>query len=116
MGSYHHTIGQTVYRFADLKTLLAKASPPRSGDELAGIAAQSSEERIAAQMALAEIPLAAFLSEVVIPYEDDEVSRLIVDKHNSTDFMPVAHMTIGEFRDWLLSDDADARALEVLAP
>jgi ethanolamine ammonia-lyase large subunit len=116
MGSYHHTIGQTVYRFADLKTLLAKASPPRSGDELAGIAAQSSEERIAAQMALAEIPLAAFLSELVIPYEDDEVSRLIVDQHNSTDFMPVAHMTIGEFRDWLLSDDADARALEVLAP
>jgi ethanolamine ammonia-lyase large subunit len=116
MGSYHHTIGQTVYRFADLKTLLAKASPPRSGDELAGIAADSSEQRIAAQMALAEIPLPAFLSELVIPYDEDEVSRLIVDKHSSTDFMPVAHMTVGEFRDWLLSDDADARALETVAP
>jgi ethanolamine ammonia-lyase large subunit len=116
MGSYHHTIGQTVYRFADLKTVLAKASPPRSGDELAGIAAQSSEERIAAQMALAEIPLAAFLPELVIPYEEDEVSRLIVDKHNSADFMPVAHMTVGEFRDWLLSDEADPRALTALSP
>jgi ethanolamine ammonia-lyase large subunit len=116
MGSYHHTIGQTVYRFADLKTLLAKASPLRSGDQLAGIAAHSSEERIAAQMALAETPLAAFLSELVIPYEEDEVSRLIVENHHSTEFMPVAHMTVGEFRDWLLSDDASPSALAALAP
>jgi ethanolamine ammonia-lyase large subunit len=116
MGSYHHTIGQTVYRFADLKTLLAKASPLRSGDELAGIAAQSFEERIAAQMALTETPVAAFLSELVIPYEEDEISRLIVDKHDSTQFIPLARMTVGEFRDWLLSDGANPSTLAALAP
>jgi ethanolamine ammonia-lyase large subunit len=116
MGSYHHTIGQTVYRFADLKTLLAKASPRRSGDELAGIAAQSSEERIAAQMALADLPLAVFLSDLVIPYEEDEVSRLIADEHDSVAFTPVARMTVGEFRDWLLGDDAHPSALATLAP
>ncbi|MBV8550549.1 MAG: ethanolamine ammonia-lyase subunit EutB [Acidobacteriaceae bacterium] len=116
MGSYRHTIRQTVYRFADLKTLLAKASPLRAGDELAGVAAQSAEERIAAQMALADTPLRAFLSEPTIPCEQDEVSRLIFDTHNAVAFTAVAHMTVGEFRDWLLSNDADARALAALAP
>ena len=115
MGSYRHTIGQVVYHFADLKTLLAKATPSRSGDELAGIAARSSEERIAAQMALAELPLNAFLSELVIPYEDDEVSRLIVDRVDRSAFAPIAHMTVGDFRDWLLSDEADPGALMSLA-
>src|SRR3954451_2328314 len=104
MGSYRHTIGQTVYHFADLKTLLAKATPLRSGDELAGIAAQSAEERVAAQMALADAPLKVFLSELVIPYETDEISRLIIDGHDSSALQPVSHMTVGEFRDWLLSD------------
>jgi ethanolamine ammonia-lyase large subunit len=116
MGSYRCTIGQTVYSFADLKTLLAKASPSRSGDELAGIVAQSAEERIAAQMALADVPLKTFLSELVIPYEADEISRLVIDTLDPTAFTPVAHMTVGEFRDWLLSDDADPSALEALAP
>ncbi len=116
MGSYHHAIGQTVYWFADLKTLLAKATPARSGDALAGIAAQSAEERIAAQMALSELPLSAFLSELVIPYEKDEISRLIVDKHDRAAFMSVSHMTVGDFRDWLLSDDASPAALTALAP
>ncbi|MBV9306162.1 MAG: ethanolamine ammonia-lyase subunit EutB, partial [Acidobacteriaceae bacterium] len=106
MGSYRHTIGQTVHLFGNLKTLLAKATPLRSGDELAGIAAESAEERIAAQMALAELPLKVFLSELVIPYEADEVSRLIIDEHDQPAFYPVSHMTVGEFRDWLLSDDA----------
>jgi ethanolamine ammonia-lyase large subunit len=115
MGSYRHTIGQTVYHFGDLKTLLAKASPSRSGDELAGIAARSFEERIAAQMALADLPLNTFLSELVIPYEDDEVSRLIVDQRDRSAFAPVAHFTVGDFRDWLLSDDAHAGALTSLA-
>jgi ethanolamine ammonia-lyase large subunit len=116
MGSYRCTIGQTVYSFADLKTLLAKASPSRSGDELAGIVAQSAEERIAAQMALADVPLKTFLSELVIPYEADEISRLVIDTLDPAAFTPVAHMTVGEFRDWLLSDDAHPSALEALAP
>ena len=115
MGPYRHTIGQVVYKFDDLKTLLAKASPSRSGDELAGVAAHSFEERTAAQMALAELPLKAFLSELIIPYELDDVSRLIVDQLDPSAFAPVAHMTIGEFRDWLLSDEANSRALAALA-
>ncbi len=116
MGSYHHTIGQTTYRFADLKTLLAKATPLRSGDELAGIAARTAEERVAAQIALADTPLKAFLSELVIPYEEDEVSRLIVDRHDAAAFLPITHLTVGEFRDWLLADDASSAALAALAP
>src|SRR4051794_36162387 len=116
MGSYHHTIGQTTYRFADLKTLLAKATPLRSGDELAGLAAQSAEERVAAQMTLADTPLKTFLSGLVIPYEEDEVSRLIVDRHEAAAFLPVAHLTVGEFRDWLLGDYASPAALAALAP
>jgi ethanolamine ammonia-lyase large subunit len=110
MGSYRCTVGQTVYRFADLKTLLAKATPARSGDELAGIAAHSPEERIAAQMALADLPLATFLSEAVVPYEEDEVTRLIIDGHDTDAFAPVAGMCVGEFRDWLLSDAGHALA------
>ena len=116
MGSYRHTVGQVVYQFGDLKTLLAKASPLRSGDELAGIAAQSYEERIAAQMAIADLPLKAFLSELVIPYENDEVSRLIVDDLDQLAFARVSHTTVGDFRDWLLSDEASRDALANLAP
>ena len=116
MGSYRHTIGHTVYQFADLKTLLAKATPLRSGDELAGLAAQNAEERVAAQMALAEAPLKVFLSELVIPYESDEISRLIIDGHDAPAFGPVSHMTVGDFRDWLLSDDAQQAVLADLAP
>ncbi len=116
MGSYRCAIGQTVHCFPDLKTLLAKASPYRSGDELAGIAARSAEERIAAQMALADLPLKVFLSELVVPYETDEVSRLIVQEHNPVAFQAVARLTVGEFRDWLLSDDAHTDNLRALAP
>jgi ethanolamine ammonia-lyase large subunit len=81
--SYFHTIGHRRYRFDDLKTLMARASPLRSGDQLSGVAAQSAQERLAAQMALADLPLTAFLSESVIPYEIDEVTRLIVDGHDA---------------------------------
>jgi len=116
MGSYHHTIGQTTYRFTNLKTLLAKATPLRSGDELAGIAACTAEERVAAQMALADTPLKTFLSELVIPYEEDEVSRLIADGHDAAAFLPVARLSVGEFRDWLLGDDASSTVLAALAP
>jgi ethanolamine ammonia-lyase large subunit len=103
------------YRFEDLKTLLAKATPPRSGDDLAGISASNAQERVAAQMALSELPLRAFLSELVVPYESDEVTRLIVDQHDQSAFAPVAHLTVGDFRDWLLSDHATGDVLRALA-
>ena len=98
----------TRYHFEDLRTLLAKASPSRSGDELAGIAAGSATERAAAQMALADVPLREFLREPLIPYEDDEVTRLIFDTHDEQAFAPVSHLTVGDFSNWLLSPDADA--------
>ena len=113
---YSATIGTTRYAFPDLKTLLARATPARSGDALAGIAAASGEERVAAQFALADLPLGRFLHEAVIPYETDEVTRLIVDTHDAAAFAPIAHMTVGEFRDWLLSDEPDADTLARLAP
>ncbi|HLH87505.1 MAG TPA: ethanolamine ammonia-lyase subunit EutB [Xanthobacteraceae bacterium] len=113
---YASTIDSRRYTFRDLTTLLAKATPLRSGDQLAGIAAASGEERVAAQYALADLPLATFLSETVVPYEDDEVTRLIVDTHDKRAFAPVAHLTVGGLRDWLLSDDATAEKLAALAP
>ncbi len=116
MGLYRCTLGQTVYRFADLRTLLAKATPARSGDELAGLAAGNAQERVAAQMALADLPLSAFLSEAVIPYEVDEVTRLIIDEHDAAAFAPFASLCVGDFRDWLLSDDAQPELLAALAP
>ncbi len=103
------------YRFDDLKSLMAKASPLRSGDCLAGVAAESAVERIAAQMQLADLPLARFLEEPLIPYEDDEVTRLILDTHDANAFAPVASFTVGEFRDWLLSNSATSNALANLA-
>ena len=103
-------------RFDDLKTLLAKASPPRSGDELAGLAAESAEERVAAQMDLADAPLRRFLAEPLIPYETDEVTRLICDSHDAASFAPVAHLTVGEFREWLLAEETTDGALAALAP
>lgn len=114
--SYGHTVGQVRYRFDDLKTLLARATPARSGDELAGIAAATAEERVAAQMALADLPLSTFLTEHVIPYEQDEVTRLIVDGHNAAAFRPVAHLTVGEFRDWLLREDNISELAPGLTP
>jgi ethanolamine ammonia-lyase large subunit len=100
----------------NLAALLAKASPARSGDCLAGIAAASAEERARAQMALADVPLKAFLAEPIIPYESDEVTRLICDSHDAAAFAPVAHLTVGDFRDWLLSEGATSDALAALAP
>ncbi len=111
-----HTLAGRVWQFADLKTLLARATPPRSGDTLAGVAADSAAERMAARLALADLPLAHFLNETVVPYEADEVTRLIVDTHDAAAFAPVAHLTVGAFRDWLLSDAADGAALAALAP
>jgi ethanolamine ammonia-lyase large subunit len=111
-----HTLAGQHWCFADLKTLLARATPLRSGDVLAGVAAQSAEERMAARLVLADLPLATFLNETVVPYEDDEVTRLIVDSHDAAAFAPVAHLTVGALRDWLLSDQASTAALQALAP
>src|SRR3954469_1026904 len=114
--AFHQDIGGTRHTFADLKTLLAKASPERSGDHLAGLAAASAEERVAARLALADLPLTTFLNEAVVPYEEDEVTRLIVDPHDTDAFQPVSSLTVGDFRDWLLSDAADSATLKDLAP
>ncbi|MBX3600192.1 MAG: ethanolamine ammonia-lyase subunit EutB [Rubrivivax sp.] len=114
--AYRSTVAGRTWSFANLKTVLARATPRRSGDELAGIAAVSDEERIAARFALADLPLATFLHEALVPYEDDEVTRLIVDTHDAAAFAPVAHLTVGGFRDWLLSDAATPQVLTALAP
>ena len=116
MGSFSHMIGDRTYQFRDLKDLLAKATPARSGDYLAGLGAASAEERVAAQMTLAALPLTIFVNESVIPYEQDEVTRLIVDTHDAAAFARIAHLTVGDFRNWLLGDDVDAAVLTVLAP
>jgi ethanolamine ammonia-lyase large subunit len=113
---YGHTIGGVRHHFASLSDLLAKATPFRSGDALAGLAATSSEQRVAAQYALADLPLRHFLDELLVPYESDEVTRLIVDSHDAAAFAPVAALTVGEFRDWLLSEDADGERLAALSP
>jgi ethanolamine ammonia-lyase large subunit len=114
--AWSQSVGGTRYVFDDLKTLLARATPDRSGDQLAGIAARSAAERMAARWALADLPLSHFLTEAVVPYEVDEVTRLVVDSHDVAAFAPVAHLTVGGFRDWLLSDVADTAALAALAP
>jgi ethanolamine ammonia-lyase large subunit len=109
-------IRDVTYHFADLRDLLAKASPYRSGDALAGIAAESGEQRAAAQMTLADVPLRTFLEEAVVPYETDEVTRLIVDGHDPVAFAPMAAFTVGDLRDWLLSDAATGAMLAVIRP
>src|ERR1700749_2188214 len=112
---YRHTIDASSYVFADLRDLLAKATPPRSGDRLAGVAAESAEQMVAARMALADVPLRQILQEPVIPYEDDEVTRLIVDTHSTSAFAPISSLTVGEFRDWLLSGKATPDVLRKIS-
>jgi ethanolamine ammonia-lyase large subunit len=104
------------YRFRDLKTLLAAATPFRSGDQLAGLGAASAEERVAARYVLADLPLRTFLEELVVAYESDEVSRLIVDGHDAAAFGPISHLTVGAFREWLLSNATDTATLASVAP
>ena len=111
---FQHTIRGVSYTFADLRTLLARATPPRSGDELAGIAAASAIERVAAQMALADLPLSRFLNEAIIPYESDEVTRLILDSHDAAAFAPISSFTVGELRDWLLAEETTGQLLASL--
>lgn len=114
--TYRHAIGPRSWVFGDLKELMAKATPLRSGDMLAGIAAGSAEENMAAKMCLAEVPLKSFLSEALVPYETDEVTRLILDTHDVAAFAPIAHLTVGDFRDFLLSDECTGEMLASLAP
>ena len=112
---YNTTLAHRSYRFASLKELMAKASPARSGDNLAGIAADSAEERMAAKMALADVPLREILDNPLIPYEQDEVTRLIIDTHDKTAFQAISHLTVGDFRDWLLDDTTDSQVLRLVA-
>jgi ethanolamine ammonia-lyase large subunit len=113
--AYRHTIDSSTYVFDGLRDLLAKATPPRSGDRLAGIAADSAAQMVAARIALADVPLKQFLQETVIPYEEDEITRLILDTHDGSAFAGISSLTVGAFRDWLLSDAATAETLGKLS-
>ncbi|MFD3163445.1 ethanolamine ammonia-lyase subunit EutB [Herpetosiphon sp. NSE202] len=115
MTIYQHTIRQNRYQFDSLKTLLAKATPERSGDALAGLIAANAEERVAAQWCLADLPLTTFLNEVVVPYEEDEVTRLIIDSHDQQAFAPIRHLTVGGLREWLLDYRTDSQQLAAVA-
>ena len=112
---YRQIIGSQTYQFVNLKDVLAKASPARSGDYLAGVAADTYAERMAARMCLAAVPLSTFLEDLIIPYETDEVTRLIIDSHCCASFAEISHLTVGDFRDWLLSDLADTTTLKRVA-
>ena len=112
---YKTTIANQNYKFKNLRDLMAKATPARSGDYLAGVAATHNIERVAAQWVLADVPLKQFLNEVLVPYEDDEVTRLIIDDHNSVAFTPISHLTVGDFRNWLLSEHATTETLTAIA-
>ncbi|MCM2293185.1 ethanolamine ammonia-lyase subunit EutB [Allorhizobium sp. BGMRC 0089] len=116
MAAYSISLGRQRHVFNDLKSLMAAASPEKSGDKLAGIGAESHEQRVAARYLLADLPLKTFLEDLLIPYESDEVTRLIIDSHDKAAFAPVSHMTVGQFRDWLLSYEATTEALVTLAP
>ena len=115
MSRYRTSLGVSVYDFEDLKTLLAKATPLRSGDQLAGIAASTAEERAAAQMVLADVPLSDFLNEPLIPYETDDVTRLIFDTRDAAAFAPASNLTVGDFRDWLLDTSVTGKTLAQLS-
>ena len=116
MARYRYALSNHTYSFDSLRDLMAKATPLRSGDVLAGIAAEDAEERVAAQMALAELPLKTFLNETVVPYEDDEVTRLIIDDHDAEAFAFISSLAVGDFRNWLLSEQANEESLARLAP
>lgn len=112
MHNYKYTLGTRTYTFKNLADLMAKATPKRSGDILAGVSALSSQERVIAQMRLAEVPLKTFLTEALIPYENDEITRLILDEHDEKAFEPISHLTVGDFRNWLLSDETTPEVIK----
>ncbi len=113
---FSHRVGDTLYAFSSLADLLAKASPPRAGDRLAGIAAETAEQHVAAKLALADVALRTLLAEPAIPYETDDVTRLILDTHDAAAFAPIASLTVGEFREYLLSHTTTSDDLRTLAP
>jgi ethanolamine ammonia-lyase large subunit len=113
---YRQSVGRATWVFEDLKDLMAKASPPRSGDVLAGLAASCAEETVAARLSLADEPLASFLAQPLVPYETDEVTRLICDAHDGAAFAPIASLTVGEFREFLLDETTTTASLATLAP
>ncbi len=113
---YHTTIASQGFAFDDLRQVMAMASPLRSGDCLAGVAAATAQQRMAARYVLADLPLNQFLQEALVPYESDNITRLILDGHDAPAFLPVAHMTVGQFRNWLLGDAATPEVLSALAP
>ncbi len=112
---YKTQLANVTYDFKTLRNLMAKATPPRSGDYLAGVGAANNLERVAAQWVLADVPLKQFLTEVLVPYEQDEVTRLIIDSHDLVAFMPISHLTVGDFRNWLLSEQATTQVLTEIA-
>ncbi|MDO8828337.1 ethanolamine ammonia-lyase subunit EutB [Methylophaga sp.] len=114
--SYRYQLGSKTYQFADLADLMAKATPSRSGDRLAGVIADTAEQRAVAQLLLAEVPLKTFLNEALVPYEDDEITRLIMDEHDVDAFSVISHLTVGDFRNWLLSDEASSEMLKQVSP
>lgn len=116
MMGYKVSLGLHVYQFSDLKTVMAKASPLRSGDCLSGVAALSNEERVAAALVLADLPLKRFLEEQLIAYEDDEVTRVILDDHQAEAFTPISSFTVGDFRNWLLSDAVGGNEINAVSP
>ncbi|RBO85956.1 ethanolamine ammonia-lyase subunit EutB [Marinomonas aquiplantarum] len=109
---FRHILGERTFTFADLADLMAKATPARSGDRLAGVAAETAEQRAVAQMTLSDVPLSLFLEQPLVPYEEDEITRLIIDEHDKAAFAPISHLTVGGFRDWLLSDLASPEMLK----
>ncbi len=113
---YQHRIGTITYAFPDLKDVLAKATPERSGDRLAGLAAENNKQRLAARHVLADVPLSQFLQEQLIPYELDSVTRLAVDQHDTKAFAEISHRTVGEFRDWLLAYETDSETIQRISP
>lgn len=113
---YRYTQGSRTWQFKNLAEVMAKATPARSGDRLAGVMAMTAEERVVAQMTLAEVPLKTFLQDLLIPYEDDEITRLIIDSHDARAFAPIAHLTVGDFRNWLLRDETDSELLASIRP
>ncbi len=115
MTAYRYQQGLTLYRFDNLADVMAKASPLRAGDQLAGVAAITAEQRVVAQRVLADLPLSTFLNEALIPYEDDEVTRLIMDTHDKAAFAPVSHFTVGDFRNWLLCETTTTDMLQDVA-
>jgi len=113
---YHATLGGQGHAFDDLRQVMAHASPARSGDYLAGVGAATAQQRMAARHVLADLPLSTFLNEALVPYEDDAITRLVIDGHDAAAFAPIRHMTVGDWRNWLLGDEATPEALAALAP